>query len=237
MTQSHQSAFRNPSTRAALDADAELLAGFEAYVFAALRHDAGGAGAAADDRADDGAAAAARDPADDRADACARSDLRHVVLRAAPAAHAALRVNLADVRVARGQNLDDLRAERLPVAAVRHLYLVEAQLQHGRAARPAGPAHLGEATADDCARQVPRLDDAGLEAVADLAHVGGESALKLDEKDGVAGDVARAARRLRRRVGAAAALRDALVVRVLRVGGAFGARGAASVGRLRGGGA
>src|SRR2546423_7827537 len=131
---------------AARRADAELLAGFEAYVFAALREDARRARAAADDRADGRAFAAARDAADDRADACARADLRHVVLRAATAAHAALRVNRADPGLARRQNLYDLRAELLPVAAVRHLYLVEAELQHGRAARLARPPHLGQPT-------------------------------------------------------------------------------------------
>src|SRR5438105_657838 len=72
-----KSAFRNPSAFAARRADAELLAGFEAYVFAALRHDARRARAAADDRADGRALAAARDAADDRAYPGTRADLRH----------------------------------------------------------------------------------------------------------------------------------------------------------------
>src|SRR5947209_6327725 len=204
------------SSSAARHANPELLALFEVYVFAALRHRAGGAEAAADDRADDRAGAAARDAADDRADACARADLRHVVLRAAPAAHAALRVNRAGTVVARRQNLGDLRAELLPVAAVRHLYLVEAQLQHGRAARLARPPHLGQAAADDCACKVTRLDDARLEAVADLAHVGREAVLKLYEEDCVGGDVAHAVDGLRGGRAAATTLRDALA-RVRRV--------------------
>src|SRR5438067_1727293 len=166
-------------------ADAELLAGFEAYVFAALRHDARRARAAADDRADGRALAAARDAADDRAYPGTRADLRHVVLRAAPAAHAALRVNVADVGLARREHFDDLRAEGLPVARARHLYLVEVELKERPAVRLAGPPHVREMTADDCARQVFRLDDLRREAVAALAHVGRESVLKLHEQDGV----------------------------------------------------
>src|SRR5947209_633324 len=170
---------------AARRADAELLTGFEAYVFATLCEDACRARAAADDRADGSALAAARDAADDRADACARADLRHVVLRAAPAAHTALRVNVADVGIARRENFDDLRAEELPVARARHLYLVEVELQKRPAVRLAGPPHVREATADDCARQVFRLDDLSSEAVAALAYVGRESVLKLYEQNGV----------------------------------------------------
>src|SRR2546423_5275827 len=170
---------------AARRADAELLAGFESYVFAALRHDARRACAAADDRADGRALAAARDAADDRANACARADLRHVVLRAAPAAHAALPVNVADAGLARREHFDNLRAEGLPVARARHLYLVEVELKERPAVRLAGPTHVREATADYGARQALRLDDLRREAVAALAHVGRESVLKLYEQFGV----------------------------------------------------
>src|SRR5215207_5050659 len=78
--------------------DAELLARFEADVFAALGHDAARGRAAADDGADGRALTAARDGADDGADGRRAADLRHVPLRRVVAPHAALLADLADAR-------------------------------------------------------------------------------------------------------------------------------------------
>src|ERR671938_2147767 len=96
----HHSSFRIPhcfsEPRLVGRADSEVLAVFEAYVFAARGEDAAGADRAAQDSADGRALAAAEDGADDRSDARAGPDLRHVVFRPVAATDAALFVNLAD---------------------------------------------------------------------------------------------------------------------------------------------
>src|SRR5918992_968472 len=87
----------NPPVRP--PADHQLLPALKTDVFAALADDAARADARADHRADGRALRAAGNRADHRADATGRADLRHVVLRRALAAHAALLVNVAHIRV------------------------------------------------------------------------------------------------------------------------------------------
>src|ERR1041384_5086142 len=104
-----------------------MLAVFESNVLATLRHHAGSAYAAADDRADRSAFAAARDQPDDRADTRSSTDFRSIVFRRVAAFDATFGV---DLRVVAGYRryFDELGVQSR-AAIVRRANLIECQLQ------------------------------------------------------------------------------------------------------------